>query len=198
MGLNPGHSPGQTPMDADEMEGLRIKTVTTQGELNDFEQLNNEQAVVWAMKNHFKPAKILTETFVKKVHQKMFSEVWKWAGKFRTTDKSLGVDKFVIGLELRKLLGDSYYWIENEIFDGDEIAIRFKHRLVSIHCFNNGNGRHSRLMADIIVKDVFNRPVFTWGREQLTKAGEARRVYLKAIKAADKGDYTGLIAFARS
>jgi Fic-DOC domain mobile mystery protein B len=198
MGLIPSHTPGQTPVDVEEMEGLKINTVTTQGELNDFEQLNNEQALIWVMKNHFKPTKILTETFVKKVHQKMFSEVWRWAGKFRTTNKSLGVDKFDIVVELRKLLGDINFWIENRVFEEDEIAIRFKHRLVSIHCFNNGNGRHSRLMADIIIKDVFNRPVFSWGHEKLVNTGEARKTYLKAIKAADKGDYTQLIKFARS
>ena len=194
----PDHSEGQTPVDEDEMEGLRIKTITTQAELNDFEQLNIDQAAIWVMKNHFTPGKIMTESFVKKVHSKMFSKVWRWAGKFRTTDKSLGVDKFEISQELRKLLDDTHYWIENKIFSGDEIAIRFKHRLVSIHCFNNGNGRHSRLMADILIKDVFNLPVYSWGHEQLIKPGEARYTYLKAIKAADKGDYIPLIAFARS
>jgi Fic-DOC domain mobile mystery protein B len=198
MGLIPDHSEGQTPVDADEMEGLKSKIITTQKELNDFEQLNIDQAVVWAVKNHFKPDSILTESFVKKVHRKMFSEVWQWAGKFRTTNKSLGVDKFDIGLELKKLLDDTEYWVKNTTFRGDEIAIRFKHRLVSIHCFNNGNGRHSRLMADIIIKDVFNLPVYSWGYEQLTRPGDVRIAYLKAIKAADKGDYIPLISFARS
>ena len=198
MGLIFDYSFGQTPLEEDEKEGLKIKTVTTLRELNEFVQQNIEQAVKWSLENRFVPEKILTEAFVKNLHRKMFSDVWKWAGKFRTTKKNLGVDKLEIGLELRKLLDDTKFWIEQNSFDGEEIAIRFKHRIVSIHCFSNGNGRHSRLMADIIIKDIFHLPSFTWGRDLLAKPADVRDQYLKAIKAADNNDFSLLMAFAVS
>ncbi|HMW39337.1 MAG TPA: Fic family protein, partial [Saprospiraceae bacterium] len=78
------------------------------------------------------------------------------------------------------------------------IAVRFKHRLVSIHCFPNGNGRHSRLLADIIIEKIYKRPVFSWGATSLSSEGDARAAYIKALKTADKGDYGPLLAFARS
>ena len=198
MGLILDFSDGQTPLEEDEKNALIIKTISTRGELDEFEQQNIEQAIIWAIGRRFEPVKILTENFVKRVHLKMFSEVWKWAGKFRSTNKNLGVDKLEIGIELRKLLDDTNYWVENKVFDADEIAVRFKHRIVTIHCFTNGNGRHSRLMADIIIKNVFDLPVFSWGTKQLNKTEGARSAYHKAIKAADKGEYVSLIKFARS
>jgi Fic-DOC domain mobile mystery protein B len=96
------------------------------------------------------------------------------------------------------LLDDTKYWIDNGTFNPDEMAIRFKHRIVSIHCFANGNGRHSRLMADIIIEKVFKQPVFTWGAANLIKQGDTRSAYLTAIKAADAGNINLLVKFARS
>jgi fido (protein-threonine AMPylation protein) len=93
---------------------------------------------------------------------------------------------------------DAKYWIDNKIYQPDEMAIRFKHQLVSIHCFPNGNGRHSRLMADIIAEKLFQQPVFTWGASSLIKQGEMRSQYIIAIKKADQGDIYPLLQFARS
>ena len=128
----------------------------------------------------------------------MYAGVWKWAGQFRKTNKNLGVDKLQIGIELRNLLDDVKFWISNKTFEPDEIAVRFKHRIVSIHCFANGNGRHSRLMADIIIEHIFKLPVFTWGAANLVKQGDTRTAYLNAIRAADAGDIQPLINFARA
>ena len=163
MGIKMDYSDGQTPLDEDEKEELLIPTITTRSELDEFEQHNIEKAIIWTMKRQFKKDDILTENFVKQVHHKMFVEVWAWAGEFRATNKNLGVDKWEISTALRKLLDDIHFWIDHKTFDGDEIALRCKHRMLSIHCFANGNGRHSRLIADIIVKDVFSLPVFSWG-----------------------------------
>jgi Fic-DOC domain mobile mystery protein B len=101
-------------------------------------------------------------------------------------------------MQLKQLLDDARFWHDNQTYPPDEMALRFKHLLVSIHCFSNGNGRHSRLMADIIIEKIYKKPVFTWGATNLAKAGDARKKYLKAVKAADKGDYSLLLAFARS
>jgi Fic-DOC domain mobile mystery protein B len=198
MGLELEYIHGQTPLDEEEKEGLLIPTIATRDELDEFEQQNIEQALQWTLGRSFKPDTVFTEEFVRMVHKRMFADVWAWAGEFRKTNKNLGIDKWQIPTELRYLLDDLRYWHENNTYPPDEIALRFKHRIVSIHCFANGNGRHSRLMADIIIEKIYKLPVFTWGAANLAGEGDARAAYLRAVKAADKGDYSQLLAFARS
>jgi Fic-DOC domain mobile mystery protein B len=197
MGLNLEYIKGQSPLDEDEKEGLLIKTISTRGELDEFEQANIQQAIEWTLKNKFTMDQILTEVFILLVHKKMLSEVWEWAGTKRKSNKNIGVDKYQITAELGKLLQDCKYWIINKTFNPDEIAIRFSHRLVQIHVFPNGNGRHSRLIADILIASVFNRPIFTWGNSDLSKNNDIRNKYLEAIYSADRGDIQPLIRFSR-
>ena len=198
MGLRLDNSDGQTPLDEEEISGLRIPGIATRGELDEFEQQNIEQAIQWTLGRSFKAETVFTEDFLNAVPRRMYADVWTWAGKFRETEKNFGVLPWQIALELKKLLDDALFWHENKIYAPDEIALRFKHRLVSIHCFSNGNGRHSRLMADIIIEKLFKRPVFSWGSANLSKTGDPRAAYLKAIKTADQGDYGLLLEFARS
>jgi Fic-DOC domain mobile mystery protein B len=198
MGLDVDYIDGQTPLDEDEKDGLLINTIATRGELDEFEQQNIEEAVQWTLERSFKPDTIFTEDFVRMVHKRMYANVWKWAGAFRNTNKNIGTDKWQISAELRNLLDDLSYWHQNNVYPPDEIALRFKHRLVSIHCFANGNGRHSRLMADIIIEKIYRKPVFTWGTTNLYNKSNARLAYLTALRSADKGDYSLLLAFARS
>lgn len=198
MGLDLEYIKGQTPIEEEEQEALKIKTISTRGELDEFEQANIENAVEWSLRNKYTYDQILEVGFIRTVHRRMFSEVWGWAGVFRKTNKNIGVDKHQVEQELVMLLDDCRFWIENDVYTEDEIAIRFKHRLVRIHLFANGNGRHSRLCADILISHVFKKNVFTWGRSNLTNKGEARHRYLKAIYKADEGDIGPLLAFARS
>lgn len=198
MGLEFNYEVGQTKIDEDEKEGLKIRTITTNKELDEYEQLNIEKALEWTIPKRFSTEKLLSEEFIRSLHKRMFGEVWKWAGDFRKTEKNIGVDWVKIGIELRILIDDTRFWIENKTYPPEEIAIRFKHRLVNIHCFPNGNGRHSRLMADLIIEKVFNKPVFTWGRANLTGANELRRDYISALKQGDKGNITPLVEFART
>jgi Fic-DOC domain mobile mystery protein B len=197
MGLNLEYIDGQTPLDDDEKDGLRISTISTRGELDEFEQQNIEGAIQWILTRKFKIEQIFTEAFIQDLHKKMYGNVWSWAGKYRRTNKNIGVDKLQIPVDLKSLLDDTQYWINNEVFPPDEIAIRFKHKLVSIHCFPNGNGRHSRLMADIIIEKIFNQPVFTWGGASLSNENDIRDKYLRAIKTAEKGDFSLLLEFVR-
>ena len=147
MGLDLIYEEGQTPLDENEKEGLKIDSITTQSELDEFEQFNIEKAIEWTIRTNLDAERVLTVRFIKGLHLRMFGEVWKWAGEFRRTEKNIGIPWVQIEIELRKLLDDIKCWIENETFSPEESAIRFKHRLVSIHCFPNGNGRHSRLVA---------------------------------------------------
>lgn len=198
MGLDLEYIDGQTPIDEEEKEGLRIETISTKGELDEFEQLNIEEALQWVFGKKFKPKQVFTEKFICNLHKRMYGNVWDWAGEFRKTNKNIGVDKHQIPMQLKMLCDDVLFWIENETFPPQEIAIRFKHRLVSIHCFPNGNGRHSRLMADIIIEKLFNKEPFTWGAANLSKAHDTRKAYLNAVKAADLNNYQPLLEFARS
>lgn len=198
MGLDMEYINGQTPLDEDEKEGLLILTISNRSELDEFEQQNIEEAVQWTLTHSLKPNVIFTNKFIKSLHKRMYGNVWEWAGEFRKTNKNLGIDKWDIPIALKTLLDDAIFWVQNEIYSADEVAIRFKHRIVSIHCFPNGNGRHSRLMADIIIDNIYKKTTFTWGANSLLKPGESRIIYLKAIKEADNGNFEPLLKFSRS
>lgn len=198
MELNWNYDQGETPLDEDEKEGLKLKNLLTKADLDLAEQKSIELAILWSLGLKITAEKLLTEAFIMKVHKQMFAKVWDWSGSYRKTDKNIGVDKWSIVTYLKYLIDDTKYWITNAIFEPDEIAIRFKHRLVSIHCFPNGNGRHSRLMADILISQVFKLDVFTWGSKANDTPELQRSKYLIALREADKGNYNPLVIFARS
>jgi Fic-DOC domain mobile mystery protein B len=198
MGLDLIYNDGQTPLDEDEKEGLLIKSIATRGELDEFEQQNIEDAIQWSLTRKFKSEQILSETFILALHKKMYKSVWRWAGEYRKTNKNIGVDKLEIPVALRSLIDDASYWLENNVYEPDEFALRFKHRLVCIHCFPNGNGRHSRMIADIIIEKIYQLPVFSWGSKSLADENDSRKKYLIAIRKADKGYLDLLLKFARA
>lgn len=198
MGLKIEYIDGQTPLSEEELEGLKILSVSTRGELDEFEQLNIEKAIEWTFRLKMNPEQLFSEKFLLDLHKKMYSDVWKWAGDFRKSEKNIGIKSYKISVELKQLLDDALYWFYNNTYSKEEIAIRFKHRLVSIHCFPNGNGRHSRLMADLIMIKLFNEKYFSWGNSNLIKANEIREHYIKSLRAADNHNYEPLIAFAIS
>lgn len=197
MGLEIKYIDGQTPLNDEEIEGLKILSISTRGELDEFEQLNIEKAIEWTMRLKIKPEQLFSEKFVLDLHKKMYNDVWKWAGHFRKSEKNIGVKSYKIGTELKQLLDDALYWHNNKTYPDEEVAIRFKHRLVSIHCFSNGNGRHSRLMADLIMTKLYNENYFSWGGSNLIKASETREQYIKSLREADNYKYEPLIAFAK-
>lgn len=199
MGLDIEYIDGQTPIDEDEKLDLKIDTITTRGELDEWEQMNIEGAIKWSMGLKLSPEEIICEEFICELHKRMYNKVWKWAGSFRKSNKNIGVDKFQISIELRMLCGDFIYWHTNKIYPPDEMALRFKHRLVAIHCFPNGNGRHSRLMADIIIDKVYGLDYFSWGgQSNLSVNSDVRKEYLRSLRQADRGDYQSLLEFARA
>jgi len=187
---------GATPLDPDEADGLLITHITTRAELDRWEQENIAEAEAWAFRRAHPD--ILTEGFVKRLHKRMFGHVWRWAGLFRKTGKNIGLPAWQIAIELRTLCDDCAFWIKHDSYPPDEIAVRFHHRLTAIHPFANGNGRHARLMADIILAHLLKQPRFTWGSGNLINAGDCRRQYINALRAADRYDYGPLLAFVRS
>ena len=180
-----------TPLTEEEKQQLKAKWITARAELNELETKGIANAEIWLLKNK---KDILNETFIKNLHKKMFGDIWKWAGTFRTTERNIGVAPYEIQPKLRILLDDVKFWIDNRTFSPKEIAIRFHHRLVQIHPFPNGNGRISRLMADLLMKQ-FDLPALNWGSGSLTEISELRRKYISALQDADNGDYSSLLHF---
>ncbi|MEO8488983.1 mobile mystery protein B [Pseudomonas sp.] len=187
--------PGQTPLDPDEVAGLKPRHIATQGELDEWEAQNILKASRWIARQ--KKLDVLNDHFCRELHVKMFDDTWKWAGTFRKSDKNIGCDWTQIAVGLRQLLDNVNYWLEHNVFPPEEVAVRFHHRLVWLHAFPNGNGRHARLMTDCLLRQCGLAP-FSWGRGNLVTANEVRQRYIQALRAADANDYTALMGFVRS
>jgi len=189
-----GEPDGATPLDPDEKEGLRFAHITTRGELDQLEQANIIEGLQWLKKQ--KNADILGEKFVRDLHKRLFGQVWKWAGTFRKTEKNIGIDPVQIAIQLRQLLDDTRYWIEHETYPPIELAARFHYKLVLIHPFPNGNGRHARIMADAILTKLMDAPAIDWaGGYKLEAMNERRNLYIAALRAADKQEFIKLLEF---
>ncbi len=189
---------GSTPLDPDDAAGLKPGWVATKADLDAAEQANILAALRRSRWRRPKTGYLLTDDAVRRLHQDMFGDVWTWAGTYRRYEASIGIDPHRISVAVRDLVLDAAYW-----FDGDrpmapdEAGWTFHHRLVQIHAFPNGNGRHSRMITDLLLRAKDEHP-FTWGRADLNAAGEIRDVYLAALRAADGGDYGPLSMFVRS
>jgi len=183
-----------TPLTPEERRALIPTHITLRSELNAFEQIGIADADRWAFS---RKRDVLDEDFLRRLHKRMFQDVWKWAGQIRNSERNIGIDHWDIAPALRQLLDDVRYWIDHRTFSADEIAVRFHHRLVSIHPFPNGNGRHSRLAADLLAVHL-GRERFTWGSGNLVAIEELRRSYVTALRAADRHDIEPLLAFAQS
>ncbi len=187
---------GATPLDAGEAEGLIPTHITTRGELNAWEQANILEADQWLVKRRPISA-VIDMGFLRELHRRMFSDTWEWAGKFRESTKTIGVAWEAVPERTQNLLADMQHWLDHETYPIDEIAARFHHMLVAIHPFPNGNGRHARLMADALLRQLGVSP-FTWGSASLDVSGGVREQYIQTLQAADAGDYAPLLCFIRT
>jgi Fic-DOC domain mobile mystery protein B len=196
--FSPGNpEDGNTPLSPEELDEL-IPDLSTKEELNEWERQNIVEAYAWAFeRRNLGRVDPLIETYLRELHHRMFDQTWKWAGTYRSTEKNIGIAHYQIREALGVLLGDARYWLEHRTFPPDEVAVRFHHRLVWIHPFANGNGRHARIMADILVERQ-GRPVFTWGGASIVQPGDFRSRYIHALRAADAGDIGPILGFARS
>jgi Fic-DOC domain mobile mystery protein B len=189
-----GDDQANTPLPDEEREELIPSYITLRHELNEAEQVNLGAAMHWA---NTRKRDLLDPGYLRELHKKMFGDVWRWAGKYRTTARNIGVEAHRIPMDMQQAVDDARYWVEHSTHSPDEIAVRFSHRLVAIHPFRNGNGRFSRLVGDLLANQL-GRPPFTWGRANLVDAGKTRARYVEALRAADKHDIVPLLSFARS
>lgn len=183
-----------TPLTAEEKDGLKLKWITLRSELNEAEARNIAQAQVWLMSNKNKD--FCSDTFLRELHKKMFGDVWKWAGTYRTSERNIGVAPYQIPMKLMQLFDDVNFWIENKTYSNHEIAVRLHHKLVQIHPFPNGNGRVSRLMADLVLEKLEGTKLY-WGNTNLVNVSEIRSTYIAALRKADAGDYSDLLEFTQ-
>ena len=183
-----------TPLDAEEREQLIPSYITLRRELNEAEQVNIAAAAKWLSSRR---RDVLDEKFLRELHKRMFGQVWRWAGRYRTTPRNIGVDAYRIGMDVAQAIDDARFWVANNTYPPDEIAVRFSHRLVAIHPFPNGNGRFSRMVGDLLAVQL-GQPRFSWGSQSLVDANATRAAYVAALRAADAHDLAPLIAFARS
>jgi Fic-DOC domain mobile mystery protein B len=183
---------GATPLDPDELGGLKFQHIETRGQLDQMEQVNIQQGLLWLNKQ--KNADILSIQFCLELHKRLFGEVWNWAGKFRLLEKNIGINPMYISVELRKLLDDVQAWVEFKTYSPKESVLRFHHRLVQIHVFSNGNGRHSRIMADAVLNYIYKSPQMNWRGKNLQIANNHRKEYIASLRNADAHDYEPLLS----
>lgn len=184
-----------TPLEPEEREGLRLTWVTTRADLNVAEQDNIDKGAAWAFR--VRKPDLMTVDFVLQLHKRMFGDVWTWAGQYRRTERNIGIAPHMIGVQTSQLMGDAAYWVEHGTYEPTELAVRVHHRLVYIHPFPNGNGRHARMMADLVLRRL-GEPALSWGGGSLADINDLRRTYVEALRLADREDYDALIAFSRS
>ncbi|MBN9364503.1 MULTISPECIES: mobile mystery protein B [unclassified Devosia] len=185
---------GATLLDPDELEGLRYRHITTREQLNELEQANLDAGLLWLGRQ--KQLELTVDQMCR-LHARLFGEVWNWAGTFRRTEKTIGVDPLQIGVQSKILMDDVAWWAEHNTFSPTEAALRFHHRLVQIHLFPNGNGRHARIAADALLEKRFKAPPIDWsGGADLTRNNQRRTQYILALRAADLQDYRPLLVFA--
>lgn len=187
-----------TPLEASEREGLLQSWITNRRDLNTAEQENIVDGAAWARRRRIRaPADLLNDGFARTLHKQMFGDVWKWAGSYRKTERNIGIEAYRIPAEVPSLFSDACYWVDHATYAPDEFAVRLHHRLVAIHPFPNGNGRHARMMADLLIEQLGGAP-FTWGGGSIADTGTLRARYVAALKAADNHDIGPLLEFARS
>jgi Fic-DOC domain mobile mystery protein B len=195
-------SPDATPLDPALRRDLIQTWVTTRADLNEAEQENIVKGAAWARRRRGGAGTLLGERFSKTLHRQMFGEVWKWAGGYRQNELNIGIAPYLIAAEMPVIFDNARYWVDHGTFPPEEIAVRLHHRLTQIHGFPNGNGRHARMMADLLIERSGGGTPFTWGSAGwgggIRDTGMLRTAYVRALQAADHHDIGPLVAFARS
>jgi Fic-DOC domain mobile mystery protein B len=199
MPADPWHSEsGQTLVAESERDDL-IPSIVSREQLNELELSGTASARIWAMSERvLRRDDHLTDRFLRELHYRMFHRVWRWAGRYRTTPRNLGWEVHRIAEGVRGALDDAQYWLAHGTYPPAEAAVRLHHRLVVVHPWSNGNGRHSRLLADIILA-ARNETALSWGGKSanLLKPGLIRKWYVASLQRADQGDYGDLLRFCR-
>lgn len=198
MGLKLEPKKGDTVLAPEELDMLIPQHVTNRTQLDEVEQANFEEGLLWLKtQKNITAEKLFSKDFQDKLHVEMFGQVWEWAGQTRTRETNIGVMPYQIEIDRKQLNDDAIHWCETEVMTPKQLAIRFHHQLVQIHCYPNGNGRHGRIMADLIVEKLYELNKLEWITKDLIHESEARGVYIDAMKLADNHDYKPLFSLIK-
>lgn len=190
---------GATPLSPDDILGLKHKHVETREQLNELEAANILQGQIWASKLKVRTLEsIFVRDFIAELHRALFGDVWDWAGDFRLRELNIGVDPLNIPVELHNFLEDAKCWIEFNHYDHLELSARIQHRLVKIHPFVNGNGRHSRIFTDIVRVFLLKEKPMKWAEAKLENMTTERAAYISGLRKADGGDFTEFVEYLRN
>ena len=182
---------GETPLD--DISGLQIKSVTTRSELDVVEAENILDAFLKYTLSPEQVKNIAFDTkFLQQLHQDMFGDVWSWAGEFRTTQTSIGIEAVNIRQALYQLMDDLKFW--ETAWDYKDTATRLHYSLVKIHPFLNGNGRCARLFTDLWLLSI-GKEMLEWGDENLDNVNGSRKEYISSLQEVDSGSYERLKKF---
>ena len=191
-------APDATPLAHEELLGLIPTWIATRSDLNLAEFTNVNAAQTTPSWQKMPTEKLLDDLQLRRLHKAMFGNVWVWAGQYRTRNMNIGFDFARVALEVRNLLEDARFWFRESSTEQLEAdACQLHHRLVSIHPFANGNGRHARFYTDLILQSK-SLPAFSWGGANLVDPSDNRSRYITALQLADRGDLTALKEFVRS
>ena len=185
---------GHTELSEQDRKDLIPSHIATRGDLFDAEQRNNAEALLARPPSL---EKLLDDKYLRDLHRAMFGQVWRWAGQFRRYETNIGIEPTQISTNVRELVKDAMEWIDSQTYSADEIAVRFHHRLVAIHPFRDGNGRHGRVAADYLIGALGGHS-FGWGRRLDVDTPALRTAYITALRRADAGEFDSLLEFARS
>lgn len=191
MSLLTDNPPGSTPLSPEDLIGLKLPHVQTRGQLNEVEAANILQGQNWlASHSSLILDEIFSREFVLVLHRNLFGDVWSWAGSLRQREVNIGVDPFTIEVVLRNFLEDAKCWIEFNHFNKIDLNARLQHRLVQIHPFPNGNGRHSRIFTNTVTRFILKSKPLIWASMALENASTERDNYITALRKADAGDFS--------
>lgn len=199
MALTGSHAPGATPLSEEDLRGLKLASISNQGELNEAEAQNILRGQEWALRSRTSTLSgMLNDDYLIRLHKQMFGDVWKWAGKTRERETNIGVAPHTIRTHLRSLYEEVGGWLEFSVYPPDELAIRLHYRVVTIHPFPNGNGRHARMLAHMVMVRHFRLNPLSWGGSALRDQNVNRKAYIDALAAADNRNFAPLLTFARA
>lgn len=185
---------GHTSLSDQDQLGLIPTYIATRGELFEAEQRNIAEAL---LRRRPSLDVLLDDKYLRELHKAMFGKVWRWAGRYRLRETNIGIDPYQIPMAVRVLIDDARAWLEYRTYEPDELTARFHHRLVAVHPFPNGNGRHGRVAADYLVTALGRGP-FTWGANLDVDTDQLRAAYRLALQRADENHLAELLAFVRT
>jgi len=165
------------------------------GELDELEDLNIQKGLEWL--NRQKDPNYLSTEFICKLHEKLFGDVWKWAGKYRTAEVNISKYRYYdVAPQLKNLFEDAKLWIQHGKMSWEEISEEMHKRLVTIHPFTNGNGQTTRIYVEYVQKRN-NQGIPRWMASMSHSPAKRRDKYIQALRSADKGDFGPLIEFMK-